>query len=75
MPEEYYNEFKKNSKIRDEYKTKAEVKKANASKLPIVGWLDDWLAKRHENKAQKHETLAYQSAEKHVEALKKKHKL
>ena len=75
MPEEHYNEFKKNSTIRDEYKTKAEVKKANASKLPIIGWLDNWLAKRHEKKAQEHQDLAYQSAEKHAKALKKKHKL
>ena len=37
MPEEYYNEFKKNSTIRDEYKTKAEVKAQEIMKSLNLG--------------------------------------
>jgi len=75
MAEEHYTEFKKNIAKRDEHKAKAERKRTNASKIPVVKTLDNWLASRHEAKAQKHQDIAYEAAGKHADALKKKHKL
>jgi len=75
MPEKHYKEYKKNIGLRDEHKAKAKEKRKNASKVPVVEDLDNWLASRHENKAEHHEDLAFESAEEHAKALKKKHKL
>ncbi|MCR4368711.1 MAG: hypothetical protein NUV67_02270 [archaeon] len=75
MPQQHFDEFEKHIQLRDEHKKKAEHKRKNASKLPIVGTLDEWLAKRHESKAAHHESLAFESAEKHAQAVKTKQKL
>lgn len=75
MAEEHYEEYKKQIAMRDEHKQKAKERRARASKLPVLGALDEWFAKRHEAKAEKHEAKAFESAEKHADAIKKKRKL
>tara|TARA_Y100000310_G_scaffold345828_1_gene470716 strand:- start:8013 stop:8240 length:228 start_codon:yes stop_codon:yes gene_type:complete len=75
MPQEHYEEYKKNIGLRDKHKIKAKKKRKNASNLPIVGSLDEWMAARHDSKAENHEKQAFESAENHAKALKKKYKL
>ena len=75
MTEEHYQEYKTNIEKRNEHKAKAKRKRATASKMPVVGTLDNWLANRYDSKAQKHQDKAYEAAGKHADALKKKHKV
>ena len=75
MAEKHFEEFKKSIEKRDEQMALASSKRRNKSKLPLVGNLQEWLAARHEEKAKSHEEDAFKSVEKHVDALKKKHKL
>ena len=75
MPEKHFEEFKKSIEKRDEQMALASSKRKNKSRIPLVGNLQEWLAARHEQKAKGHEEDAFKSVEKHVEALKKKHRL
>ncbi|MCR4335870.1 MAG: hypothetical protein NUV57_05025 [archaeon] len=75
MTQEHYEEYKKNIALRDEHKIKAKKKRESASKLPVIGSLEEWLAARHDKKAEMHEEMAFESANKHANALKKKYKV
>ena len=75
MDSGHYKKFKENISERNVHKEKAEEKKRKASKLPILGALDKWLAARHEKKAEKHEEMAFGEAQEHAKELKKKHKI
>ncbi|MFH1391937.1 MAG: hypothetical protein ABIH20_06505 [Candidatus Diapherotrites archaeon] len=75
MPQEHYEKYKKNIGLRDKHKIKAKKKRETASNLPVIGSLDEWIAARHDSKAEKHEQEAFESAEQHAKALKKKYKV